>query len=113
MGEDLSKLSKEELIHKINTLYYNMDIDTNKIKELETKNKKLEEENEQLKLKERNRILGRYGEIEVHDLINKTLKDDYIPVSLVEETMEELIKEGRHYNASKIEVLQELLEKEK
>lgn len=37
--------------------------------------------------------------------------DDYIPVSLVEEKIEELIKEGRHYNANKIEVLQELLEK--
>lgn len=34
-----------------------------------------------------------------------------IPVSLVEEKIEELIKEGRHYNANKIEVLQELLEK--
>lgn len=36
---------------------------------------------------------------------------NYIPVSLVEEKIEELIKEGRHYNANKIEVLQELLEK--
>lgn len=36
-----------------------------------------------------------------------------IPVSLVEETIKELIKEGRHYNANKIEVLQELLEKRK
>ena len=36
-----------------------------------------------------------------------------IPVSLVEEKIEELIKEGRHYNANKIEVLQELLEKRK
>ena len=37
---------------------------------------------------------------------------NYIPVSLVEEKIEELIKEGRHYNANKIEVLQQLLEKE-
>lgn len=36
---------------------------------------------------------------------------NYIPTSLVEETIEELIKEGRHYNANKIEVLQELLER--
>lgn len=39
--------------------------------------------------------------------------ENSIPVSLVEETIEELIKEGRHYNANKIEVLQELLEKRK
>ena len=38
-------------------------------------------------------------------------KKKYIPVSLVEEKIEELTKEGRHYNANKIEVLQELLEK--
>lgn len=40
-------------------------------------------------------------------------KNNSIPVSLVEEKIEELIKEGRHYNANKIEVLQELLEKRK
>ena len=39
--------------------------------------------------------------------------ENSIPVSLVEEKIEELIKEGRHYNANKIEVLQELLEKRK
>lgn len=45
--------------------------------------------------------------------IEEHRKENYIPVSLVEETIEELIKEGRHYNANKIEVLQELLEKRK
>lgn len=39
------------------------------------------------------------------------IKENYIEKSLVEEKIEELIKEGRHYNANKIEVLQELLEK--
>ena len=47
------------------------------------------------------------------DLANADKINNYIPVSLVEETIEELIKEGRHYNANKIEVLQELLEKRK
>ncbi len=36
MGEDLTKLSKEELIDKINILYYNMNIDTNRIEQLES-----------------------------------------------------------------------------
>lgn len=35
-----------------------------------------------------------------------------IPKQKVKEKIEELIKEGRHYNANKIEVLQELLESE-
>lgn len=47
------------------------------------------------------------------DLANADKINNYIPVSLVEEKIEELIKEGRHYNANKIEVLQELLEKRK
>lgn len=81
--------------------------------------KELEEKNENLKLKERNRVLGRYGEIEVHDLINKTLADDYIPVSLVEEKIEEIKNEtwyidcGVEAKQSCIEILQELLEKRK
>lgn len=35
-----------------------------------------------------------------------------IPKQIVKDKIEELIKEGRHYNANKIEVLQELLESE-
>ena len=54
---------------------------------------------------------------EEFDDVKKAIKDlqqkleNSIPVSLVEKKIEELIKEGRHYNANKIEVLQELLEK--
>lgn len=43
--------------------------------------------------------------------ITPVLMEDYIEKTLVEEKIEELIKEGRHYNANKIEVLQEILEK--
>lgn len=43
---------------------------------------------------------------------HKYTSENYIPKSKVEEKIEELIKEGRHYNANKIEVLQQLLEKE-
>lgn len=43
--------------------------------------------------------------------ITPVLTTDYIEKSLIKEKIEELIKEGRHYNANKIEVLQEILEK--
>ena len=48
--------------------------------------------------------------------INELLVQRYsnsIPVQKIKDKIEELIKEGRHYNANKIEVLQELLEEEK
>ena len=48
--------------------------------------------------------------------INELLVERYsnsIQVQKVKDKIEELIKEGRHYNANKIEVLQELLEEEK
>lgn len=62
---------------------------------------------EELKeLKEENKISKNITSQLMSDFINKNV----IPVSLVEKEIEELIKEGRHYNANKIEVLQELLE---
>lgn len=48
--------------------------------------------------------------------INELLVQRYsnsISLQKIKDKIEELIKEGRHYNANKIEVLQELLEKEK
>ena len=48
--------------------------------------------------------------------INELLVQRYsnsISLQKVKDKIEELIKEGRHYNANKIEVLQELLEEEK
>lgn len=62
---------------------------------------KIKEENETLKLKERNRVLGKYGEIEIHDLINKVLSEDYIPKEKVKEKLQELLEgneNGRSYN---------------
>lgn len=58
------------------------------LKELE----RLQEENAELKLKERNRRLGKYGEIEIHDLINKTLQEDYIPKDKTREKIKEIQK---------------------
>ena len=71
----------------------------NLIEKLQKENKELEEINNELEA-EKNEAIRRYN-------------FESIPVSLVEENIEELIKEGRHYNANKIEVLQELLEKRK
>ena len=59
-------------------------------------NEVLLKENEELKFKERSRIIGKYGEIEIHDLINKTLSKDYIPVQKVKDKMEKDIKTNEH-----------------
>ena len=54
---------------------------------------KLQKENEELKLKERRRIIiGKYGEFEIHDVINRTLSNDYIPVQKVKDKIEKEIK---------------------
>ena len=53
---------------------------------------KLQKENEELKLKERRRIIGKYGDVEIHDVINRTLSNDYIPVQRVKDKIEKEIK---------------------
>ena len=52
--------------------------------------KRVLKENEELKLKEKRRIIGKYGEIEIHDLINRTLSNDYISVKKIKDKIEEL-----------------------
>lgn len=42
-------------------------------------------ENEELKFEERRRIIGKYGDAEIHDIINRTLSNDYIPVQIIED----------------------------
>lgn len=54
--------------------------------------KKLQKENEELKFKERRRIIGKYGDAEIHDVINKTLSNDYISVQKVKDKIEKEIK---------------------
>ena len=54
---------------------------------------KLQKENEELKFKERSRIIGEYGDAEIHDVINKTLSNDYISVQKVKDKIEEVQKE--------------------
>ena len=54
--------------------------------------KKLQKENEELKFKERRIIIGKYGDTEIHDVINKTLSNDYISVQKVKDKIEKEIK---------------------
>ena len=51
---------------------------------------KLQKENEELKFKERRRIIGKYGEFEIHDVINRTLSNDYIPVQKVKDMIDRI-----------------------
>lgn len=53
---------------------------------------KLQKENEELKFEERSRIIGKYGEVEIHDVINRTLSNDYIPKQKVKYKIEKEIK---------------------
>lgn len=83
---------------------------------------KLQKENEELKFKERSRIIGEYGDAEIHDVINKTLSNDYISVQKVKDKIEELKQKKKKYGNCLIEmyedelvnrdikILQELLE---
>ena len=81
--------------------------------------KELKKENEELKFEERRRIIGKYGDAEIHDVINKILSNDYIPVQKVKDKIEQLEKNelfGK-YNFEQIkfavDALQELLEERK
>lgn len=72
--------------------------------------KKLQEENDELKFKERSRIIGKYEEMELHEVINETLQNDYIEKDKIKE-----IIENEKINISGLEVitvedLEELLE---
>ena len=50
---------------------------------------KLQKENEELKFEERRRIIGKYGEVEIHDVINRTLSNDYISVKKIKDKIKE------------------------
>lgn len=52
--------------------------------------KELRKENEELKFEERRRIIGKYGDAEIHDVINKILSNDYIPVQKVKDNIKKL-----------------------
>lgn len=52
--------------------------------------KRVLKENEELKFEERRRIIGKYGDAEIHDVINKILSNDYIPVQKVKDNIKKL-----------------------
>lgn len=85
--------------------------------------KELKKENEELKFEERRRIIGKYGDAEIHNVINKILSNDYIPIQKVKDKIEEeklpLVIVGGRRNKRTLEygiklgrrqALQELLE---
>lgn len=84
---------------------------------------KLQKENDELKFEERSRIIGKYGEVEIHDVINRTLSNDYISVKKIKDKIENFkkVKESNIkrnfdtvykdcYFTGGIDALQELLE---
>ena len=68
-------------------------------------------ENEELKLKEKRRITGKYGEFEIHDAINRTLSNDYIPIQKVKDKIEQykkmLLSCNRFSDADRIKAINE------
>lgn len=63
---------------------------SNKNCELEFEVEKLQKENEELKFKERSRIIGKYGDVEIHDVINRTLSNDYISVKKIKDIIDRI-----------------------
>lgn len=91
--------------------------------DLAQQNKELRKENEELKFEERRRTIGKYGDAEIHNVINKILSNDYIPIQKVKDKIEEeklpLVIVGGRRNKRTLEygiklgrrqALQELLE---
>ena len=64
--------------------------------QLSTEVNSLKKENEELKFKERSRIIGKYGDVEIHDVINRTLSNDSIPVQKVKDKIEEILNNGEY-----------------
>ena len=52
--------------------------------------KRVLKENEELKFEERRRIIGKYGDAEIHDVINRTLSNDYIPVQKIKDIIDRI-----------------------
>lgn len=66
------------------------EFDVNILEKLINLIDKLQEENEELKFKERSRIVGKYGDVEIHDLINKIISNDYISVQKVKDEIDRI-----------------------
>lgn len=70
--------------------YYNKEIVelARMLEHILSDHKKISEENEELKFKERSRIIGKYGDVEIHDLINRIISNDYIPIQKAKDKIE-------------------------
>ncbi len=122
LEEAIERLDHIEKYYDCNNYYnkYDLDCIETVLKEL----KRLQEENEDLKFEKRRRAIGRYGEMEVHEVIDKTLQEDYIAKDKIRENVEKIQNEyelllehqnGRESNRTKylrgkIHMGQELLE---
>lgn len=120
--EDIARIAKL-ITTKFNNDYSIDNKDKEAIEHILSDYKRVLKENEGLKFKERSRIIGKYGDTEIHDVINKTLSNDYISVKKIKDKIEELQNgplkinennkyyyETEAYNKIIIQVLQELLE---
>lgn len=97
--ERRNRRGNREIRFEVNSNYYEA------VSKLLSDYKRVLKENEELKNQEA--TARKINELLVQRYSNS------ISVQKVKDKIEELIKEGRHYNANKIEVLQELLEKRK
>ena len=118
---DELEIEKEDMSDEPKIAYLMQEIRANKT--ILNLIERLQKENKELKFEERSRIIGKYGDAEIHDVINRTLSNDYIPVQKVKDRIEKLknnplkIKQNDKYyyetdayNKIVIQVLQELLE---
>ena len=72
--------NNKDKINKADELIYIQETILSDYKRVLKINEVLLKENEELKFKERSRIIGEYGDAEIHNVINKTLSNDYISV---------------------------------
>lgn len=88
--ERRNRRGNREIRFEVNSNYYEaVSKLLSDYKRVLKENERLQKENEELKFKERSRIIGKYGDAEIHDVINKTLSNDYISVQKVKDKIEE------------------------
>ena len=88
--ERRNRRGNREIRFEVNSKYYEaVSKLLSDYKRVLKENERLQKENEELKFKERSRIIGKYGDAEIHDVINKTLSNDYISVQKVKDKIEE------------------------
>lgn len=82
--------NNKDKINKADELIYIQETILSNYKRVLKMNEVLLKENEELKFKERSRIIGEYGNTEIHDVINKTLSNDYISVQKVKDIIDRI-----------------------